>query len=678
MGVISNIRRLLDPRIEIVRYGSVSGVPSIEGMSVETLYNTQSNLHTVIDFLARNIAELPLKVYRRESDGSRERDTNSVLAKLLENPNPNQTTYELIRDLVCDLKLYDYAVWLVGRDPESNSGWQIRHVPFSWIANFGGGNGWQYEWLEFVDNANYGRRVRVDMDSCIVFHGYSPGDPREGSSAIRSLKSTLSEQISAQGYRRDVWERGMQIPGFITRPVTVEPWKDQQRERFIEQVKSAWGKRGERRGGTPVFEDGMKFEPVQFDAREKDWASGVQLSREEVAAAFFVNPSLIWHSQTQSYASARDNARAFYADTLMPDLTFIAKRINGFLAPMIGAPKKLYCEFDINAKLQGNFEEQISALVAATGAPMMTVAEAREKMNLKRLDNTDEIIVPMNVTQGGQANSTDTDPNDPTVTGYGNQRGLQTVGSLSNDGVMRKADGEPRARHIVRSWTEDDAEVDTFAEKLRSFWKRQSKTVLSRMGAGTKAEGDGDPEWWDQERWDRELAEDLGPDAYDYAYSAAIAALTDLGIDIEELDEADLREGVDGLVKRRARMLNASMLRDLVATMADDAVQTPQEVYEAAYDDPVRSTRNSKTMLTAVGCYAAVHSVGKTQAAYDGNAVKIWHHGQNPRITHAAMEGDVAPIRGFFSNGAQWPGDSEHLDVAEVANCNCYVELLIW
>lgn len=685
MGVISNIRRLLDPRVEYVRYGGMAQVPSIEGMSVEKLYATQANLHTVVDYLARNIAELPLKVYRRESDGSRERDTTSVLAKLLDSPNPHQTTYELVRDLVCDLKLYDCAVWLVGMDPESASGWQIRHIPFSWISNWGGGDGWAYDWLEFTDQYNYGRKVRVDAANCIIFHGYSPGDPREGSSAIRSLKATLSEQISAQTYRRDVWERGMQIPGYISRPVTVEQWKEEQRTRFIEQVKSAWGKHGERRGGTPVLEDGMKYEPVQFDAKEKDWASGVQLSREEVAAAFFVNPSLIWHSQNQTYASARDNARAFYADTLMPDLTFIAKRINKFLAPMIGASRKLYCEFDINAKLQGNFEDQIAALVAATGAPMMTVAEAREKMNLKRLDNTDEIIVPMNVVQGGQANSSDSNPDDPTVTGYGNQRGLQTVGSLDDSTVQLKADesadDEPRARHIVHSWTEDEDDVKAFAEHLRKFWKRQSKTVLSKIGAKSaqlKADDDDDPYWWDQERWDRELAEDLGQESYDYAYSAAVAALNDLGIDVDEIDESELRSRVDRLVKRRARMLNASMLRDLVATMDENATETASDVFEKAYDDPARSERNAKTMLTALGCFAAIHTVGRTKAASDGRAVKIWHHGQNPRYTHAAMEGDTAPIRGFFSNGAQWPGDSEHLDVAEVANCNCYVELLIW
>lgn len=681
MGVISNIRRLLDPRVEIVRYSGRQMMPNIEGMSVEKLYFTQANLHTVIDFLARNIAELPLKVYKKESDGSRERDTTSVIAKLLESPNPHQTTYELIRDLVCDLKLYDYAVWIVGRDPESSSGWQIRHVPYSWITEFGGGNGWAYEWLEFTDKVNYGRKVRVDMENCIVFHGYTPGDPREGSSAIRSLKSTLSEQISAQMYRRDVWERGMQIPGYISRPVTVEPWQEQSRNRFIEQLKSAWSKGGERRGGTPVLEDGMKYEPVQFDAKEKDWASGVQLSREEVAAAFFVNPAIIWHTQNQTYASARDNARSFYSDTLMPDLTFIAKRINRFLLPMIGASKKLYVEFDINAKLQGNFEEQISALVAATGAPIFTVAEAREKMNLKRIPDTDDIIVPMNVTQGGQANSTDTDTTDPTVTGYGNQR-LSTVDSLDDSTVQHKSDDpdrEPRARHVVRSWTEDDEEIKEFAKKLRDFWFRQSKTVLSQIGAkARKAAGDDDPDWWDQERWDRELAEDIGPDSYDYAYNAAIAALNDLGIDLDEIDEDDLRQRVDGLVQRRARMLNASMLRDLVEAMDDESGKTPQDVFTEAYDEPAKSERNAKTMLTAVGCFAAVHSVGKTRAAQDGNAVKIWHHGQNPRMTHAAMEGDVAPIRGFFSNGAQWPGDTEHLDVAEVANCNCYVELLIW
>lgn len=41
------------------------------------------------------------------------------------------------------------------------------------------------------------------------------------------------------------------------------------------------------------------------------------------------------------------------------------------------------------------------------------------------------------------------------------------------------------------------------------------------------------------------------------------------------------------------------------------------------------------------------------------------------------MNGDTVAVSAKFSNGADWPGDSRALDAADVANCNCTVEITI-
>lgn len=53
------------------------------------------------------------------------------------------------------------------------------------------------------------------------------------------------------------------------------------------------------------MEDGMEIKPFQTSFKEQQWMESVSLSREDVAAAYGVNPSLIWHTGTQSYASAK-------------------------------------------------------------------------------------------------------------------------------------------------------------------------------------------------------------------------------------------------------------------------------------------------------------------------------------------------------------------------------------
>ena len=50
--------------------------------SVKKLYQTQDNLRAVVDFLAASIAQLPVKVYVRHDDNTRERDRTSAAAKL--------------------------------------------------------------------------------------------------------------------------------------------------------------------------------------------------------------------------------------------------------------------------------------------------------------------------------------------------------------------------------------------------------------------------------------------------------------------------------------------------------------------------------------------------------------------------------------------------------------------
>jgi len=79
------------------------------------LYRMQPNLRTCIDFLARNVAQLGLHVFRRVSDTDRERLTDHGAAKLLGQPLPpvmKVTTYRMIEALMSDLGIYFNAYWL--------------------------------------------------------------------------------------------------------------------------------------------------------------------------------------------------------------------------------------------------------------------------------------------------------------------------------------------------------------------------------------------------------------------------------------------------------------------------------------------------------------------------------------------------------------------------------------
>ena len=109
----------------------------VEHQSVEELWTEQPHLRTVVDFLARNIAQLGLQAFERQDDGGRERVRDSPLSTLLRRPSPQQTGYELVRALVSDLALYDNAYLMILRRSNTEPGApnvELRTIRPSWIT----------------------------------------------------------------------------------------------------------------------------------------------------------------------------------------------------------------------------------------------------------------------------------------------------------------------------------------------------------------------------------------------------------------------------------------------------------------------------------------------------------------------------------------------------------------
>ena len=110
-------------------------IPIIEGLTARQLYATQSNLHTVVSFLSASVAQLPLKVYKRDGENARARDRDSTAAKLLWRPNPDQTCYEFIEGLLTEYLLMGSVFAWVLPDADSESGYQLRIIPREWIVD---------------------------------------------------------------------------------------------------------------------------------------------------------------------------------------------------------------------------------------------------------------------------------------------------------------------------------------------------------------------------------------------------------------------------------------------------------------------------------------------------------------------------------------------------------------
>lgn len=658
MPVIQRLRSLFGQNVFYMV--TPEELPMVGDLTARELYATQANLHAVVSFLADSVAQLPLKVYRRDGETDRQRDRDSTAAKLLYKPNADQTEYELINALSVELLLMGIAtLWLLP-DPDSDSGFQLRLIPREWIADTERVTNYAPDVLKV--HTGSGQFIKIPRTEFVQFRMYAPGNPGGYQSPLAALRQTLTEQIQADKFRTTVWRSSGRFNAYITRPKDVAPWDDETKKKFLTAFREGWAADGGNAGKMPLLEDGMEIKPYQFNAKEAQYAETKQLSREDVAAAYHVNPSLIWHTQTQTYASAKDNARALYADCLGPLLQMIQQRMNSFLLPMIGASEDTYVEFDLREKLKGSFEERASILQSAVGGPWMTRNEARADNNLPPIENGDGMLVPLNVITGGQASPTDTHMAPVEPMAVEENCSCQACRKISLSKLKEKA-GERRIK--ARSSKEEDEKM---AEVLQKFWTRQANSVLPKIGAKSE-------EWWDEERWNKELTEDILPMVNRIADAHGKEAAGEIGFDY---DAERTRKYLEALAEGRAKAINDATLKKLEAAIEDedDEDDTPSHVFE------VRENKDSitfgRSIAIGVAGWAATHEAPK-QAESAGIRKKIekqWITGTNPRAEHAAMNGERVAVNEAFSNGCMWPGD-EAGDPDTTCGCNCSTEVII-
>lgn len=622
--------------------------------TAKTLYQSQDNLQAVVNFLSNSVAQLPLKVYKRTSDTDRERDRDSEAARLLYKPNTDQTAYEFIRAIAIEYFVFGCVYVWIAPDADSDSGYQMRIIPSDWVSETIGGSVYAPDAIRVSASGEY---VEIPRTEFVAFKTYSPGNPGGYISPVSGLRQTLTEQIEAGRFRKELWHSSGRLNAQILRPKDVAPWDDETRQRFAAAFREAWGAGGSKAGSIPVMEDGMEIKPFVTSFKESQWMESVKLSRESVAAAYGVNPSLIWHTDTQTYASSKDNARALYAECLGPVLQMLQQRINSFLLPMIGAGQSTYVEFDLTEKLKGSFEERASILQASVGGPWMTRNEARADNNLPPVDGGDDLIVPLNVVEGGQASPQDTHMDE--------QESMTTISTRETCGCPACKAKASSVRIKGRSTQEED---ERMADVLEKFWKRQAGSVLPKIGAKSAR-------WWNEERWNRELTEDIEPvinsiaDVHGKETADAIGSM---------YNTEQTRKYLHELAKGRAQAINNATYRKLQAAIKDDEDEenTPEHVFE------VRENKDSITFGRSLAIGVAGWAVTREaphQAEQQGiqkTVEKEWVTGTNPRPEHALMNGQRVPIDEPFSNGCFWPGD-ENGDPDTTCGCNCSTEVII-
>ncbi|MEE6280155.1 phage portal protein [Georgenia sp. MJ170] len=606
-------------------------------------WSSQPSVHKVTDFMARNLAAIPLHVFQRVSDTDRRRVTDGPLAELMRNPStaPGESPFRFWYKVILDGLLHDrYAIM-----PKLEGGrWQLVRIParkFSLSSDHFDRIVGVRLWSE-----RDRRWVRTAPEQFLLDAGYASSGAG-GTSPLKVLEDLLAEHSESVAYRRSVWANSMRGTGVVERG-TAWPSKEA-RSRFMNQLRSAT-RGGPDEGGTMLLDDGMTWKDRRpLSPKDTLDLEGRRLTDVEVASAYHIAPELVG-AREGTFANVKAYRQALYVDGLGSYIVQLEHVLRSLVELVEGPGSGMYIEAHVESKLRGAFEDQAQAIGSAVGAPYMTRNEGRALRNLPAIDGGDELLEPLNMIQGGQTIPGEAPPGRP----------------------PRETGGEASRTPGGRKSVDEDDELgyrDDAAAVFSRFFKRQRDAVLSRIGAGGE-------DWWEADRWDSELAADLYALAVKVAGKIGPDQARRLGFAPGDYDPERTQEFLSAVAESRAGLVNRATYDGLVdavsARDAGDDEADPAAVFEDAL--------SSRTVAAGGAIVAAVAAFARTEAGYQlarDRATKTWIvRSGNPRASHAAMDGETVQIDEAFSNGMNWPGDPAG-GADEVAGCMCGVEVTV-
>ena len=236
---------------------------SAQSANYAYMYAHQPAVRTVVDYIARNVAQLGLKLYERVSDTEREHDSDHPAAQTMatrttsapptaSSATSSPTTSSTTTPTWSSSATSDAASGTWSRSPtQRRGGGQLRPLHDRELPR---------------STAQTGPRCDVTPADVIHWRGYNPADPRHRDLASwrrcgRSSPRRPPPRPPASSFTKS----GLSKPGYIKRPLEAPEWSDEARQRFQE----AWAnqtKQSSRK--TPVLEEGMEF--ADFGVTPKD------------------------------------------------------------------------------------------------------------------------------------------------------------------------------------------------------------------------------------------------------------------------------------------------------------------------------------------------------------------------------------------------------------------------
>lgn len=328
--------------------------------------------------ISEAVSILPLHVYRREADGSRDRVNDHPAFSLLNaDANPWTRGPQLRELLTADAIAYGNGFAQIVRDSTGQPRELHRLHPQAVAIEIDNVTG---EPSYRISPNTKAQRILPFTD---IIHIRAPSpvstDSVTGRSPLMEARDAIGLLMVLQGHACKLFANGGRPSGILSFPqkLGVEVAK---------RIRDSWkaATSGGNSGGTAVLEEGGAFTPLAFNSVDSQYLEIWQLSLTEVARVLRVPPVLLMDYSRQTWANAETGGQQFLTYSLSPWLgRWEAEATLKLIAPE--ERSTLFMEHMTDALLRADFATRANAYGQYRSMGAMTANEVRSGLNLPPL-----------------------------------------------------------------------------------------------------------------------------------------------------------------------------------------------------------------------------------------------------------------------------------------------------
>jgi HK97 family phage portal protein len=323
-----------------------SGIYVSEGSAIQI-----AAVWACVRVLAETLATIPVMVYERKGNDSRELARNHPAYKLLhDRPGLEQTSFEFFETSQGHLTLrgnsYAQKIFRAGRVAEL--------IPFHpdrvrMDRDSKGRLVYELELGNGVANKTF------PADRILHVKAFSSNGVK-GLSMISNFRETLGAQIAMEQHGSRLFKNGTHLGGMLSHPGKLSDIARANLETSLKNKYSGIGNVGK----NLILEEGMTFEKVGMTSEDAQYIESRKFGINEIARIFRVPPHMIADLERATFSNIEHMSLNFLTYTMMPWLRRWEQALNYAIIPA-DEQERFYIEFNPAALLRADIKTRYAS-----------------------------------------------------------------------------------------------------------------------------------------------------------------------------------------------------------------------------------------------------------------------------------------------------------------------------